>query len=111
VSTASRAVPRLAAYTSARSCQVAEPYSFFAERVDIRVHRCLTRIAVGSPQVSDEFLITCPFCGEQSEIYVELDVTGGFVQDCQVCCNPWRVHVSGRGEERVVHVTREDGSE
>jgi len=74
-------------------------------------HRCLTRIAVGSPQVSDEFLVTCPFCGEQVEIYVEPDVNGSFVQDCEVCCNPWRVNVSGRAEDRTVYVTRADGSE
>jgi hypothetical protein len=37
----------------------------------------------------DEFLVTCPFCGERLEIYVEPDVNGSFVQDCEVCCNPW----------------------
>jgi hypothetical protein len=45
------------------------------------------------------------------EIYVEPDVTGSFVQDCEVCCNPWRVLVSDRGGDRVVRVTRADGSE
>jgi hypothetical protein len=45
----------------------------------------------------DDFLVTCPFCGEHVEVYVEPDVTGSFVQDCEVCCNPWRVQVSGRG--------------
>ena len=59
----------------------------------------------------DEFLVTCPYCGELVEIYVEPDVRGSFVQDCEVCCNPWRVNVTGRGGERVVHVTRADGSE
>jgi hypothetical protein len=61
--------------------------------------------------MSDEFLVSCPFCGEQVEICVEPDVKGSFVQDCEVCCNPWRVTVSGRGQKRVVHVTRADGSE
>jgi cysteine-rich CPXCG protein len=59
----------------------------------------------------DEFLVTCPFCGELVEIYVEPDVNGSFVQDCEVCCNPWRVEVSGPDDDRVVHVTRADGSE
>jgi Cysteine-rich CPXCG len=59
----------------------------------------------------DEFLVTCPFCGEQVEIYVEPDVNGSFVQDCEVCCNPWRVHVLLEDDERVVQVTRADGSE
>jgi len=60
---------------------------------------------------ADDFLVTCPFCGEQVEIYVEPDVKGSFVQDCEVCCNPWRVRVSGRGDDRTVDVTRADGSE
>jgi hypothetical protein len=59
----------------------------------------------------DEFLVTCPFCGESVEIYVEPDTTGSFVQDCEVCCNPWRVRVSGQDEERTVDVMRADGSE
>jgi hypothetical protein len=59
----------------------------------------------------DEFLGLGPDCGEQLEIYVEPDVGGTFVQDCEVCCNPWRVQVSGRGEERDVSVSRADGSE
>ena len=59
----------------------------------------------------DGVLVTCPYCGEQIEIYIEPDVRGTFVQDCEVCCNPWRVHVSGRGDNRVVTVKRADGSE
>jgi hypothetical protein len=61
--------------------------------------------------MDDEFLVTCPYCGEIAEIYVEPDVTGTFVQDCEVCCNPWRVRLSGSGEIRQVEVTRGDGSE
>ena len=63
-------------------------------------------VAVGARSMSDEFSVTCPFCGEQVEIYVEPDVRGTFVQDCEVCCNPWRVRVSGRDDDRVVDVTR-----
>ena len=59
----------------------------------------------------DRFLVVCPYCGEQVEICVEPDVKGSFVQDCVVCCNPWRVRVTGRGERRNVHVVRADGSE
>jgi hypothetical protein len=61
--------------------------------------------------VDDQFLVTCPYCGESIEIYVEPDVRGTFVQDCEVCCQPWRVHVSGRDEAREVQITRADGSE
>ena len=59
----------------------------------------------------DEFLVTCPFCGEQLDIYIEPDTRGTFVQDCEVCCNPWRVHIFDQEDERTVHVTRADGSE
>jgi hypothetical protein len=59
----------------------------------------------------EQFQVECPYCGEQVEIYVEPDVTGTFVQDCEVCCNPWTVRVTRDGEERYVEVTRGDGSE
>ena len=62
--------------------------------------------------MTDElFPVTCPYCGEQVEIFVEPDVSGTFIQDCEVCCNPWRVHVSGRNEQRHVDIARADGSE
>jgi hypothetical protein len=61
--------------------------------------------------MEEHFLVTCPYCGEQVEIYLEEDVKGTFVQDCEVCCNPWRVRVSGRGARRSVDLQRADGSE
>jgi hypothetical protein len=60
--------------------------------------------------VDDSFVVTCPYCGEAVEIYLEPDVTGSFVQDCEVCCNPWRVRVVGRGEDRQVDIGRDDDS-
>lgn len=40
--------------------------------------------------------VWCPYCGEPNE--VALDPGGGgvqeYVEDCQVCCQPWRVFVS-----------------
>jgi hypothetical protein len=61
--------------------------------------------------VDDSHLVTCPYCGEEIEIYLEPDVSGTLVQDCEVCCNPWNVRVSGRGDDRSVDVTRADGSD
>ena len=68
--------------------------------------RCTILRAVG-----DQHVVTCPYCGEQIEIYVEPDVRGTFVQDCEVCCNPWRVRVRGTGDDRSVDIGRADGSE
>ena len=40
-------------------------------------------------------VVVCPYCGEEVEI--ELDPGGGsvqdYVEDCAVCCQPWRVTV------------------
>lgn len=49
--------------------------------------------------------VVCPYCGEPQEI--ALDPGGGpdqsYVQDCEVCCRPWNVHVvfSRDGSARV----------
>ena len=61
--------------------------------------------------MDDLFVVTCPYCGENVEIYVEPDVAGSFVQDCEVCCNPWRVRVVRGDGERRIDVGRGDGSE
>jgi ribosomal protein S27E len=66
--------------------------------------------------VSTDFHVTCPYCGEEVEIFVEPDVHGSFVQDCEVCCNPWLVRVEGGEDDgvdggRSVSVGRADGSE
>ena len=58
--------------------------------------------------MSEQFFVVCPYCGEQVEIYLEPDESGSFVQDCEVCCNPWYVRVSGRGEDREVQISRAD---
>jgi prolyl-tRNA synthetase len=58
-----------------------------------------------------QFVVTCPYCGEDVEIYVEPDVRGTVVQDCEVCCNPWRVRIVDEEDERSVEVQRADGSE
>jgi hypothetical protein len=61
--------------------------------------------------MDDEFDVTCPYCGEEGTIDIEPDVRGVLIQDCEVCCNPWRVRVRGAGERRSVEVGRADGSE
>jgi len=44
-------------------------------------------------------VIVCPYCGEVNE--VALDPGSGeqqeYVEDCQVCCRPWRVLVAYDG--------------
>jgi hypothetical protein len=59
--------------------------------------------------MDDEFEVTCPYCGEQVTIYVEPDVRGSFVQDCEVCCNPWEMTITrDRDGDADVRVERLD---
>ena len=56
--------------------------------------------------------VQCPYCGETCEI--ALDPGGGsvqqYVEDCQVCCQPWNVvvtfHANGQAD---VYLERGDG--
>lgn len=58
--------------------------------------------------MDDVFAVDCPFCGETVEIYLEPDVRGTLIQDCEVCCNPWKLRVVRDGDERYVEVERAD---
>ena len=59
--------------------------------------------------MNDRFTVECPYCGEATEIYLEPDLRGTFVQDCVVCGLPWTVRAIGEGDERYVEVARADG--
>ncbi|MGH7462203.1 MAG: CPXCG motif-containing cysteine-rich protein [Longimicrobiales bacterium] len=45
----------------------------------------------------------CPYCGERVEL--ALDPGGGsaqeYVEDCEVCCRPWRVSVRYKSDGRA----------
>ena len=51
---------------------------------------------LGDGTADTEAEVTCPYCGETVEI--ALDPGGGaeqeYVEDCQVCCRPWALHVT-----------------
>ena len=56
--------------------------------------------------------VSCPYCGESSELFV--DPGGGaiqeYVQDCEVCCQPWlvRVRFDAEGQASVTLTTLDD---
>lgn len=60
----------------------------------------------GDGTADTEATVRCPYCGE--EIEIGLDPDGGtsqeYVEDCQVCCRPWRVIVDYQsdGSARVM---------
>lgn len=55
----------------------------------------------------DALTVTCPYCFEAVELVLDPDTYGSFVQDCDVCCNPWSVHVARDPDgDAIVDVTR-----
>ena len=61
--------------------------------------------------MEDVVTVQCPYCGEVVEIDLDPETEGTLVQDCEVCCNPWRVRVYRSEGERYVDLKRADGSE
>lgn len=57
--------------------------------------------------------VWCPYCGEPNEIAVDpgSGETQAYVEDCQVCCQPWQVivHYGSDGAADVSVVTLDDG--
>ncbi len=47
-------------------------------------------------EIATEAEVICPYCGET--VSIALDPQGGrsqeYIEECQVCCRPWRVQVS-----------------
>jgi hypothetical protein len=37
--------------------------------------------------MKEDFVVTCPYCGEDVDVHLERDVQGSLVQDGEVCCN------------------------
>ena len=50
--------------------------------------------------MEDSFQVTSPYSGETVELFLESDVEGSLVQDCEDCCNPWQVQVWTEGGHR-----------
>lgn len=40
--------------------------------------------------------VWCPYCGEEVELLIDLGggVAQEYVEDCEVCCQPWSVRVT-----------------
>jgi hypothetical protein len=43
--------------------------------------------------VWDVVEIRCPYCFERVELLLDPQEEGELVQDCEVCCNPWKLRV------------------
>ena len=54
----------------------------------------------------DATQVQCPYCMQWVEFYVDPGTEGELVEDCEVCCRPWRVFVTRSGSVLHVDVTR-----
>ena len=70
---------------------------------------------LGDGTADTEAAVFCPYCGEENEIGLDPGSGGRqeYVEDCQVCCRPWRVVVSyGTDGAASVYVEAlDDGTE
>ncbi|MGQ0715067.1 MAG: CPXCG motif-containing cysteine-rich protein [Gemmatimonadaceae bacterium] len=61
---------------------------------------------LGDGTAETDAVVMCPYCGEA--VTVALDPGSGtvqaYVEDCEVCCQPWQVSVFFRGGEASVSV-------
>jgi hypothetical protein len=51
---------------------------------------------LGDGTADTDALVTCPYCGEPVEITLDPGSGGDqdYVEDCEVCCQAWRVSVT-----------------
>lgn len=54
--------------------------------------------------MDDSAQVLCPYCFERVELWVDPDTAGTFVEDCEVCCRPWRV-TAWRELNGTLHLT------
>lgn len=59
-------------------------------------------------EVTTPTRLQCPYCAETVEVFLEADVEGELVQDCEVCCNPWLLRIDRRDDTLRVEVRRLD---
>lgn len=50
----------------------------------------------------DVAFVTCPYCFQDLELWLDPETEGSLVQDCEVCCNPWQVFI-WRDEDGRLH--------
>src|SRR3954468_24653597 len=51
---------------------------------------------LGDGTAQTDALVICPYCGEGVEITLDpgSGATQDYVEDCEVCCQPWKVSVT-----------------
>jgi len=58
----------------------------------------MPEIAIPYPAV--EHMFTCPYCGEEISMVLDLSVhRDTYIEDCEVCCNPIEVSYTAEDDE------------
>ena len=64
-------------------------------------------VLLSSNAMDDTALLTCPYCFENVEVYIDPQSEGELIRDCDVCCRPWSLQVSrGVDGELFVRASR-----
>lgn len=85
------------------------PYSFADDPFDFDLDR---DFPLGDGTADTAGTVLCPYCGEENS--VTLDPGSGeeqeYVEDCQVCCQPWRVlvHYHDDGSATITAIALDD---
>ena len=43
--------------------------------------------------MGDVVVVVCPWCGESCDLWIDSELEGSTIQDCEICCRPWQLHV------------------
>ena len=63
--------------------------------------------SAGSNVMDDTAWLTCLYCFENVEVYIDPQSEGELIRDCDVCCRPWSLQVSrGANGELFVRANR-----
>ena len=44
--------------------------------------------------MEDTVQLSCPYCFESVEVYIDPQSEGELIRDCDVCCRPWLLQVA-----------------
>lgn len=58
----------------------------------------------------EEHFFTCPYCWQRISMLLDLSVPEqAYVEDCEVCCRPLRIHYAVEDETLVAFEATPDG--
>jgi hypothetical protein len=89
------------------------PDAFSSDEPDPDLDAELDRdFPLGDGTADTNAMVVCPYCGEGVDISLDpgSGATQDYVEDCEVCCQPWRVSVTyGEDGQATVSISALDG--